>query len=272
METGFADTPGGRIFWRRWGSGQHLLICLHGFADTGERFAPLIEGLSAEFSLIAPDLPRHGQSEWSLPHFHPTHVKAILLALLQSAGRPKAHLLGHSWGGRLLMNALPLMTEYAQSAWFVAPGGFEAGARWHSAHMPRFVRKGMLQSLEKQRDIWLSLAKKLQHVGVVSPSAFRMFEANMETPRRRERLIWVYRNLTHFPVKTQLLYSVSTPLFFAIGDHDTIVPPKAVQRFCNKLPQAQFIILKNCNHWPLGRELADVVAREARRLCDGETL
>ncbi len=266
METGFTDTSEGCIFWRRWGSGQHLLICLHGFADTGQSFAPLADALPADFCLIAPDLPRHGQSNWPSPHFYPVHVKEILLGLLQATGRPTAYVLGHSWGGRLLMNALPLMAEYASSAWFIAPGGFEAGARWNSAHLPRFVRKGMLQSLEKQRDLWLNLAKKLQHAGVVSASAYRMFEANMETPRRRERLIWVYRNLVHFPVKTQLLASVSIPLFFAVGDRDSIVPLKAVQRFSNQLPQAQFIALKDCNHWPLGRELAAVVAREVLKL------
>ena len=78
------------------------LVCLHGVTGHGERFRRLAELRWSRFRVVAPDLRGHGRSTWEPPWT----IRAQLDSLLETAdelGIARADWLGHSWGGRLVL-------------------------------------------------------------------------------------------------------------------------------------------------------------------------
>lgn len=79
------------------------LVALHGIGGFGRRFRRLAEEhLAARFRVLAPDLRGHGSSSWEPPWTIATHT-ADVLETVESAGVERAVFVGHSYGGRLIL-------------------------------------------------------------------------------------------------------------------------------------------------------------------------
>jgi lipase len=77
------------------------VVCLHGVTAHGARFAHLAERLSG-FHVVAPDLRGHGRSGWEPPWRIETHLDDVL-ETVDSVGIERAAWIGHSFGGRLVI-------------------------------------------------------------------------------------------------------------------------------------------------------------------------
>lgn len=94
-----------------WGDPfERPLVCLHGVSAHGERYRRLaVERWAARFRVVAPDLRGHGRSGYEPPWDFETHI-ADLVDTIDSLGIEQADWVGHSFGGRLLLelaNAQP---------------------------------------------------------------------------------------------------------------------------------------------------------------------
>jgi lipase len=79
------------------------VVCLHGVTGHGERFRKLAEERwTKRFHIVAPDLRGHGRSGWEPPWTFETNV-ADILETLDARGIREADWVGHSWGGRLVL-------------------------------------------------------------------------------------------------------------------------------------------------------------------------
>ncbi len=87
------------------GRGKHLVICLHGWLDNCNSFAPIFdEDLNTnDFTWLAIDLPGHGESDWKS---HDTHYYFLdyiydLMILIEELDFGKVFLIGHSMGAMI---------------------------------------------------------------------------------------------------------------------------------------------------------------------------
>ena len=87
-------------YWE-WNAGKEPVLLIHGLADHGLVWSSLGDALAQDYHVVAPDMRGHGDS--SKPDSGYTFADAItdLEALLNHLGWEKAHILGHSWGGKL---------------------------------------------------------------------------------------------------------------------------------------------------------------------------
>jgi pimeloyl-ACP methyl ester carboxylesterase len=85
-------------------SRRPVLLCLHGWTDSGLAFGPLATALGRRWTVVAPDAPGHGGTAWPRARRYqvPEHAPgalAVLDALPQVAGRrADVVVLGHSMG------------------------------------------------------------------------------------------------------------------------------------------------------------------------------
>jgi lipase len=107
-----------RLHVHEWGDGPPVL-CLHGVTGHGERFARLAERWSG-FRVIAPDLRGHGRSGFEPPWTFATHV-ADLIETLDDLGIDQADWVGHSFGGRLVLEAAAAHPERVRRAVLLDP-------------------------------------------------------------------------------------------------------------------------------------------------------
>ena len=105
-----------------WGDpAAPALICLHGVTGHGERFKRLAEERWGDrFHVIAPDLRGHGRSGYEPPWTFPTHV-ADLIETLDALGIDTADWVGHSFGGRLILELAARHPERIRRAVLLDP-------------------------------------------------------------------------------------------------------------------------------------------------------
>jgi lipase len=86
-----------------WGErGAPPIVALHGIGGFGRRFRRLAEEKLVDFNVLAPDLRGHGVSSWDPPWTMSSHV-ADVLETLDHEGIRHAAFIGHSYGGRLIL-------------------------------------------------------------------------------------------------------------------------------------------------------------------------
>jgi lipase len=105
-----------------WGDrSAPAIVCLHGVTAHGRRFRKLAEErLARRFRVLAPDLRGHGFSDWEPPWTFSTHAHDVL-ETLDSLGVHRATFLGHSFGGRLVLELAALVPERIERAILLDP-------------------------------------------------------------------------------------------------------------------------------------------------------
>jgi pimeloyl-ACP methyl ester carboxylesterase len=90
-----------QLSYLEWNQGQEPLILLHGMADHALVWSSLGDYLKSDYHIIAPDMRGHGES--SKPEKDYTFKSAIsdLEALMYKMGWSAAHIVSHSWTGKL---------------------------------------------------------------------------------------------------------------------------------------------------------------------------
>ncbi len=82
-------------------SASEAVLLLHGLADCALVWSSLGNYLSSRYHIVAPDLRGHGESGKPEDGYSSAEIIADLEALMAHLGWDKAHILGHSWGGKL---------------------------------------------------------------------------------------------------------------------------------------------------------------------------
>ncbi len=111
-----------RLHVHEWGEpGAPPVVCLHGVSAHGRRFRRLAEErLAGQFRVLAPDLRGHGRSDYVPPWDIRTHL-ADLLETLPEAGVESAAWVGHSFGGRLILELARRAPEQIEAAVLLDP-------------------------------------------------------------------------------------------------------------------------------------------------------
>lgn len=87
------------IATRTWGEGECPVLAVHGWLDNVASFGTLADGLQ-NTTLVAIDLPGHGQSQWksASAEYHYVDWVPVIWEVLEALGWERATLLGHSMG------------------------------------------------------------------------------------------------------------------------------------------------------------------------------
>lgn len=96
------------------------VVCLHGVTGHGERFRRLAEERWTDFHVVAPDLRGHGRSEWEPPWTIPAQL-ADLVDTVAALGIERADWVGHSYGGRLVLEMAAAHPELVRRAVLLDP-------------------------------------------------------------------------------------------------------------------------------------------------------
>ena len=96
------------------------VVALHGIGGFGRRFRKLAEEYLTDYRVVAPDLRGHGSSSWEPPWTISTHVSDVL-ETIEHAGIERAAFVGHSYGGRLILELADLAPERIERAALLDP-------------------------------------------------------------------------------------------------------------------------------------------------------
>lgn len=94
----YAEINGLRLYHETHGSGRPMLL-LHGGLGSGEMFAPILPALSAERTVILPDLQGHGRTADVDRPLDPRLMADDLAGLIEHLGLERPDVVGYSLGG-----------------------------------------------------------------------------------------------------------------------------------------------------------------------------
>ncbi|MEV8630299.1 alpha/beta hydrolase [Streptosporangium sp. NPDC051023] len=97
----YADLGDTRLFYRRCGSGDRLLVLLHGWPQTGYCWRHLMEPLGERYTVIAPDLRGYGRSGKPGSGYDKRTTASDMSRLVRALGFETATVVGHDRGARV---------------------------------------------------------------------------------------------------------------------------------------------------------------------------
>ena len=241
-----------RLYVRHYGRGERVMLSVHGFGRNGRRMERLAQALGDHFTTFAPDLPYHGKSEWVKQRYTPTDVAAVLNALLADYANRPVYLLGHSLGGRILSNVLPLLDHPdVRDFALVAPDG--AGGRYTNwiDTLPASLVKPLAAFSERPRYL-LKLSNFLRRRGVINRYSAEYLNYNLKDGSFRRRLAGSLRSVLRFPpdpagLETALSARSITATVFA-GDRDPLLHHERLAAVYGPLPSVR-VVPYTGSHW-----------------------
>src|SRR5438067_2174179 len=116
------ELHGHTLAFRMAGQGPALLL-IHGIAGTNGVWEDVFPELATDHTVIAPDLPGHGESGASAGDYSLGAMAATVRDLLIALGHERATVVGHSLGGGVAMQFSYLFPEYAERLVLISSGG-----------------------------------------------------------------------------------------------------------------------------------------------------
>ena len=103
------------------GTGDELVIALHGWLDNSNSFTPMLDKVNPQHTWYCVDFAGHGLSDWRAQDAHYYFVDYIddVYQLIKSLGAKKVHLVGHSMGAMVAGLFASCFSEYVHSVTFI---------------------------------------------------------------------------------------------------------------------------------------------------------
>jgi pimeloyl-ACP methyl ester carboxylesterase len=283
MQTEFVIWGSSRINYTHWGTGTKLLLCLHGYGESAASFAFLADRLGAEFTILAPDLPFHGATQWKDGlYFDPASLPDLIdrmVAALHARGLPAIAglrtggalpiapdhwwLLGYSMGGRVALSLLQQKPERIAGLVLLAPDGLKVNMWYWLATQTLLGNRVFRRIMQRPRFFFLILqfAGKLKWV---NPGIHKFIRTHIDDPHVRDELYNRWTVMRGFRPDIRSIRSIirkrRLPVSLLYGRHDRIIRPEKGERFRKGIESTCKLYILDAGHALLQPKYADTIA------------
>jgi pimeloyl-ACP methyl ester carboxylesterase len=259
------------------GSGEDVVLCLHGWPQHWYEWRRLLPSLAADgYRVLALDQRGFGWSDAPGDGYEKENLATDVLAVLDELGIERVKLVGHDWGAwigfllclraperferYLALNILPPWVSARTMApqlwrfwyqWLILSPGL--GYRLHSSG--KFVPK-VLVGASTRREPW-------------DPETLRIFGDNLAEPARAMAAVQMYRvfNLRETLPIIRGRYArsrLTVPTRMLFGTDDAALRPEALAGYQRHADDMEVEFVPGCGHF-IADEMPDLVAERAQR-------
>lgn len=262
MEANFTFADGRQLRWREVGKGRPLVL-LHGWAMSAAVFTEVAALLSADFRLLIPDLPGHGNSS-PCPKNDLAAIAADLECWIAATTEEPVSLVGWSLGGMLSLelarhNRLPVDRLVLVGT----TPRFTSSEDW-SYGLPRVQVRALARNLERRFESTLgdffTLAFAGEAIAKERLRTIRTFAVRQSPLPDRDAALALLDMLADQDQRA-LLEEIHQPALVLHGDLDQIAPIVAGRTLAERLPKGSLNELRGVGHGPFLSRPQEVVAR-----------
>lgn len=220
------------------GSVPPTILLVHGSPGSGHDLDALGRALSHRFRVLAPDLPGFGHSTIDLPDYSFDAHARYALALLDALRVRKAHLVGFSMGGGVVLRLADIAPDRVKSLTLASAIGvqeMELFGDYRLNHLVHGAQAGLIWFLSEATPQFGALDD------IRALSYARNFYDSDQRPLRAA--------LTRVTVPTEIVH----------GSRDPLVPVQAAQEHARLVPQSELTIL-DTDHFFAMRESTRLAA------------
>ena len=258
MDVRYVTLHGHGIAYRMVGEGP-VIVLIHGMAGSSRTWLEAMPLLARDYTVIAPDLPGHGESDEPAGDYSlGAHASALRDLIGGALGIERATFVGQSLGGGVAMQLAYQFPELCERLVLVASGGLgrevsrvlrlftlPAAEYVMPALFPRFVR----ESGDK-------LVAFLGDWGVRAPHAAEMWSAyaSLSEPDKRRAFIRTLRAVIDpggqaVSATNRLYLAAAAPTLIAWGDRDRIIPVEHAYAAHELMPGSRLEIFEGAGHF-----------------------
>jgi pimeloyl-ACP methyl ester carboxylesterase len=256
IREGRIELSGGTIAYTIAGDGPALLL-IHGLGSSRETWRHLIGGLSRTHTVIAPDLPGHGESDPPAGDYslgaHACALRDLLLAL----GHRRCSLAGHSLGGGIALQTAYQFPERVERLILIGSGGLgsEVSFVLRAATLPG--ANAVIAALSAIPPAVTNRVLAVIPKAVSGPDAKLIAGVltGLRGKKRRTAFLRTARSVIDWrgqavsaQRQTNLLHGV--PVLVAWGSGDGTIPPHHHRAFARHVPGAVTIEIPGAGHYP----------------------
>jgi pimeloyl-ACP methyl ester carboxylesterase len=188
MQTAFIPYRLSRLHYCWFGTGQKILLCLHGYGESKETFHFLEKHIPADYTVFAIDLPFHGKTEWCEGLRFTTADLLKIIETLQvkhDLEASKITLLGFSMGGRVALQLLQSMPNKIERIVLLAPDGLKVNF-WYWLSTQTYIGNRLFGFTMKYPGWFFWLLQTGDRLKLINPSVlkFTRFYIDDATVRR----------------------------------------------------------------------------------------
>lgn len=190
MSEHFLSFRSSRFHYSLWGRGDRILFAFHGYGESAASFGVLEEALAQDFTVVAIDMPFHGETEWNEGLFF---APRDLLGLMEeiTAGLPDRGegwwLLGYSMGGRLALQLIELAPERIRWLVLLAPDGLRVNPWYWVVTQTRWGNRLFRQTM-RQPGWFFFLLRMANGLRMVNPSVYKFTLHYIDDAQARQSL------------------------------------------------------------------------------------
>lgn len=225
------------------GSGP-VLVLIHGFLESKAIWDEFTEILQKDFTVVAVDLPGHGESEM-LDDIHSMQLMAeIIKAVLEAEKIVKAVIAGHSMGGYValqfavdnseMVNGLVLFHSHANADTDEAKENRRRTINIVNQNKGGFIRQ-FIPDLFDQKHVekYTGAIQKLQDIAALMSS---------------EAIIAALSGMRDRPSQLQYLLVTEIPVLFIIGKQDSRMPYTQLMAQAVIPSHSEILLLEDVGH------------------------
>lgn len=231
------------------------LIMVHGLGGSCQDFFVLAQYLASRYTLFLPDLPGFGRSDKPDLPYGPAFFALELAAMAAELGIKRAHWLGHSLGGQVVLALALTQPELAQRLVGVCPAGGHLG--------PTTLQRSLLAALTNGQDRLRAFLPWMVNLGVWwcygdprHPSRRELTRrvrsqwSGRERPRLERSLIRAAKEHLATPLWSYMS-NLQAPLLLIDGVRDRVISGRDLARLAQHLPPGSRHLRLPCGHLPV---------------------
>jgi pimeloyl-ACP methyl ester carboxylesterase len=250
---------GHRVVYRQAGSGP-VVVLIHGISSDSTTWNRVMPYLARRFTVLAPDLIGHGQSDKPRGDYSLGAHASGLRDLLLSLGHDRATFVGHSLGGGIAMQLSYQFPELCERLVLVDSGGLgrEVSMLLRAATLPGSEYVLPLLAATRLLDAGRLTADLFSRVGLrVATDLQEMARghATLSDPATRAAFLHTLRAVVEpggqrVGASNRLYLARHVPFLLMWGRRDTIIPVAHGRAAHEQLPGSRLEVFAKSGHFP----------------------
>jgi len=254
------------ISYFRYGTGEKLVFCFHGYGEDATSFSFLERYDDGEFTFFAIDLPFHGRTEWKERLSFTAEDLQQIINKIPELKKPenenrnkKFTLLGFSLGGRVALSFYQTMPDQFETLILMAPDGLKENF-WYWLSTQTWIGSKLF-ALTLKRPGWLfGFLKIFNWLGLVNTSIFKFVNYYIGDKEARWLLYQRWMSLRKLKPDISLIKHFitinETRVRLLYGKHDRIILPARGEKLQKGIEQQCKLIIINSGHQVLHEKYA----------------
>ena len=247
----FVAAAGLRLHVRDSGPREaQAVLLLHGFGASLHTWDAWARTLETRYRVIRFDLPAAGLTGPDPGGDHSDErALQVIVSLMDTLAVPRAHLVGHSMGGRLAWRLAAEQPARVDRLVLVAPDGF-ASPGFEYGRAPEVPVLARLLPWTLPRPVLRAgMASAWADPAALSDATVDRYHDLMRAPGVRQALIARMAQIVPQP-PGPWLRRIEAPVLLLWGERDAMIPPANAADYQRELPRSRLVLLPGVGHLP----------------------